>query len=64
MIEPVLNITFEVIAYDEGGYGDNRSKTFLDGEEAVTYAKSLDKRFGASVHKRITMQTINQKIWP
>ena len=62
--EPQLNITFEVIAYDEGGYGENCSKNFTNGEEAVAYAQSLEKRFYASVYKRITMQPMSIKLWP
>jgi hypothetical protein len=62
-IEPVLHVTYCVIAYDEGGYGDNRSREFQSGEEAVAYARNLEDRFGAQVFKRITMETISQKIF-
>ena len=62
-IEPVLNIDYYVSAYDESGYGDNRSREFKDGNAAVEYAKSLDKRFSACVMKRITMQPISIMIY-
>jgi hypothetical protein len=62
--EPVLNIKFDVIAYDEGGYGDNRSRDFTDGNAAVEYAKSLDARFHPHVYKRITMNPMSICIWP
>ncbi len=61
---PVLQVRFIVTAYDESGYGDNRSRDFTNGEEAVAYASSLEPRFGAQVHKKITMDPIHQKIWP
>lgn len=59
-----LNIEYFVTAYDESGYGDNRPRTFKDGNEAVKYAKSLEKRFGAIVTKKVEMQPIHIKIWP
>lgn len=62
-IEPVLNIDYYVSAYDESGYGDNRSREFKDGDAAVEYAKSLDKRFHAIVIKQITMQPIRTVIY-
>lgn len=62
-IEPIFHVKYCVIAYDEGGYGDNRSKEFLSGEEAVAYARTLEDRFGAHVFKRITMEPISQKIY-
>lgn len=63
-VEPRLHIVFDVIAYDESGYGDNRSREFTDGDEAVEYAKSLESRFGALVIKRITMEPISVQIFP
>jgi len=59
----ILRIEYCVIAYDESGYGDNRSKHFKCGEEAVNYARSLEDRFGAQVFKKITMDPISQKIY-
>ncbi len=59
MIEPVLHVQFRVVAYDCSGYGDDRSREFTDGEEAVKYARGLEKRFGARVFKCITMDPIS-----
>lgn len=64
MTEPVLHVTYYVSAYDESGYGENCSRNFTDGDAAVAYAESLDGRFHASVHKRITMDPISIQIWP
>lgn len=61
--EPVIIVEYDVIAYDESGYGDNCSRTFTNGNLAVAYAKSLDKCFGATVWKKISMQTIRRKIY-
>src|SRR6185369_13328894 len=47
-------VTFHVVAYDEGGYGDNRSRDFATSEEAVTYAKSLPLNFHAAAWKKVT----------
>jgi len=58
-----LHFTFEVVAYDCAGYGDNRSRNFTDGAEAVKYAESLPANFNAHVVKRITMDPIIQVIW-
>ena len=58
-----LHFTFEVVAYDCAGYGDNRSKTFTDGAEAVKYAESLPLNFTPHVVNRITMDPITQVIW-
>lgn len=58
-----LHFTFEVVAYDCAGYGDNRSRNFTDGAEAVAYAESLPANFNAHVVKRITMDPITQVIW-
>jgi len=63
-MEPKLTVKFDVIAYDEGGYGDNRSRDFTNGEEAVKYAESLEPRFHAHVYKRITMEPMSVQIWP
>lgn len=54
-IEPVLHVTWSVIAYDCAGYGDDRSRDFSNGREAVDYARSLSANFGALVIKRVTM---------
>jgi hypothetical protein len=62
-MEPEFRVTYRVVAYDEGGYGDNRSREFPSGQEAVEYAKGLELRFGAIVMKTITMQPINVKIY-
>lgn len=56
--EPILHINYDVQAYDCSGYGDNRSRNFTNGEDAVEYAKKLDKRFSPIVIKRITMKPI------
>ena len=58
-----IHFTFEVVAYDCAGYGDNRSRTFTDGAEAVRYAESLSDNFSPTVVKRITMDPITQVIW-
>ena len=65
MEDPKLTIKYQVVAYDEGGYGDNRSKDFPGDQEveAVAYARSLPKLFGASVTKIITMQPIYKQIY-
>ena len=62
-IEPVLRVTYAVIAYDCSGYGCDMSKDFCSGEDAIHYARSLEDRFMAQVIKRITMEPINQKIY-
>lgn len=62
-IEPVLRVTYEVIAYDCSGYGDNRSRSFTNGIEAVEYAEGLADNFQPMVIKRITMDDINQTIY-
>lgn len=54
-LNPIIHITYFVNAYDDSGYGDNRSKDFKDRDEAIKYARSLDKRFSPSILKRITM---------
>lgn len=58
-----LHFTFEVVAYDCSGYGDNRSRNFTDGAEAVRYAESLPANFTPHVVKRITMDPITHVIW-
>lgn len=58
-VEPKLTTRFEVVAYDEGGYGDNRTRDFSSEDEAVEYARSLEARFHPRVWKRITMQPIS-----
>jgi hypothetical protein len=63
-MEPKLTVKFYVSAYDESGYGDNRSKDFDSGDAAVAYAESLEARFHASVYKRITMEPMSIQIWP
>lgn len=55
---PTLHVKYEVVAYDEGGYGDNRSCDFASGAEAVAYARSLAPRFNPAVIKTITMDPI------
>lgn len=62
----MLHVIFSVTAYDESGYGDNRSQNFNKDQEAeaIAYAKSLEPRFGAVVHKVITMDTISKRVWP
>lgn len=59
-----FQITFRVTAYDASGYGDNRSRDFQGGEEAVAYAKSLESRFGAVVHRQVTVKPSWTKIYP
>ncbi len=58
------SVKFSVVAYDESGYGDNRSREFNDGKEAVDYACSLESRFGATVWRVVTWETERSKIWP
>lgn len=62
--EPVMTITYHVSAYDESGYGDDRSRDFSDGAEAVAYAETLEKRFSPIVVKTISMQPIRIRIFP
>jgi hypothetical protein len=63
-VDPILNVTYHVSAYDESGYGDNASRNdFTSGEQAIDYAKSLEKRFHAIVVKKITMNPIHSTIW-
>ena len=64
MIDVQLDRHFDVVAYDERGYGDNASRKFTNGDEAVSYARSLEPRFGATVRKVITMRPICIQIWP
>ena len=62
-IEPKLKIRFEVVAYDDGGYGDNRTRDFATEDEAVAaYARGLEARFHPSIWKRITMEPISIRI--
>lgn len=61
-IQPKLHVRFEVVAYDESGYGDNRTQSFDTSGEAVAYARSLEARFHPSVWKRITMDPISLRI--
>lgn len=62
-IEPVLHVEYCVIAYDDSGYGENRSREFTSGEEAVAYARSLSDNYHPQVFKRITMDPISQMIY-
>lgn len=62
-IEPVLRVTYKVTAYDCAGYGDDRSRDFTNGNDAVEYAKSLDDNFWPIVTKVITMDPIYTKIY-
>jgi hypothetical protein len=57
-LEPVLHVRFEVVAYDESGYGDNRSRNFADGQEAADYARGLPDSFAAQLWKVVTMEPI------
>ena len=61
-LQPVMHVTFSVIAYDCSGYGDDRSRDFSNGEAAANYARSLEARFNPILMKRITMEPINIKI--
>jgi len=63
-MEPKLTVKFFVSAYDESGYGENCSREFDNGNEAVKYAESLEARFHASVSKRITMEPMSIHVWP
>lgn len=65
IIDAVLErivIQFEVVAYDCSGYGENCSKTFTDKDEAIKYAKSLEKRFNPHVNERIIVNSITTPI--
>lgn len=57
---------FEVTAYCTRGYGEDRSKTFDDRDEAVAYAQSLEKHFGAVVNEvwRAVATPHFKRIWP
>jgi len=60
--EVTLMERFVVNAYDEAGYGD---QLFSSRDEAITYAQSLEKRFGATVWRRIVVSQIpDEKVWP
>lgn len=61
-----LTTTFRVIAYDESGYGDNRSRDFPSEHEtkALAYAQGLEARFHPVVMKTITMKPISIQIYP
>ena len=53
-VRSCMKTTFWVSAYDDSGYGDDRSKEFSDEGEALSYAKSLGDRFMPSVSKRMS----------
>ena len=54
LIDSGARMIFRVSAYDESGYGDDRSKEFNGQEEALAYAASLDQsRFRPSTHTRL-----------
>lgn len=57
-------VRFAVTAYDEGGYGDNRSQDFTSGEEAVAYARGLEARFHAVVDKITTADPLWERLFP
>lgn len=60
-------VKFHVIAYDEGGYGDDRSREFSDEVEAVTYAQKLEPRFHAAVWRQVSYPAPHcprTKVWP
>jgi len=57
-ITPVFNIRFKVIAYDCSGYGEDCTREFKSGDEAINYARTLEKRFGPQVVKIIDMNPI------
>lgn len=61
-LEDALVVEFEVIAYDDSGYGDNRSQRFAKAEEAIAYAQSLESRFHPSITKRTRMQTVSEPV--
>lgn len=56
------SVSFHVVAYDESGYGDDRSRYFSNAEESVAYARSLEPRFGASVWRQIVTNPIRERI--
>ena len=53
-VRSCMKTTFWVSAYDDSGYGDDRSKEFSDEGEALSYAKSLGDSFMPSVSKRMS----------
>lgn len=53
-VRSCMKTTFWVSAYDDSGYGDDRSKEFSDKGEALSYAKSLGDSFMPSVSKRMS----------
>lgn len=61
--EPKLTVRFDVTAYITDGYGDDRSRSFAIGKDAVDYAQSLPPKFGATVTKIITMEPIRELYW-
>lgn len=55
---------YSVIAYDDSGYGDNRSKDFFVEADAMIYAQALDDRFKPVIYKKIETRTnLSAKIW-
>lgn len=57
-------VEFVVTAYDASGYGDNRSRSFTSGNEAIAYAQALEQRFGAVVDRVITIAPRRERVWP
>lgn len=62
-IDPILNVLYKVTAYDCSGYGDDRSRDFKNGDDAIEYAKSLADNFSPIVTKIITMDPIYFNIY-
>ena len=58
-VTPEFTVEFHVTAYDDGGYGDNRSKEFNNREEAIAYARTMPANYGASVRMDVTMNRIS-----
>ncbi len=64
-----ITVYYEVVAYDEGGYGDNRSAKFKTKEEAIAYVHSFGEdgaKFHPCLNEIITVWPIHNSIsvWP
>ena len=51
-----VNTIFHVVAYDESGYGDNRSRDFTNEDDAVAYARTLAPKFAPVVWKELFVE--------
>ena len=61
-IKANISVIYQVTAYVEAGYGDNRSKDFTNKAEAIEYCKGLPNEFNPSLTKIISMRSFHIKI--